>query len=383
VKSWGNLAYLAQLRGLACENRGVRITRRSHYHLTRRHEHDPWKRVRWSTAVVAAVSAIGATGYAVQGLSWFDAFYQTVITITTVGYGEIGGDAVDRSYRVWSLILVLVGTGAALYTVSVVVEAVLEDNMNDRIRRRRMQKRIDGLSGHVIVAGWGRVGHSIGAFVRRMGSEVVVIDNDPEVTSEGYLRIHGEATEDAVLERAGIQRAHSLIAALPTDPQNVYVTLSARALCPNIYIVVRSSDSTRDPKFFQAGANRVVNPYEIGGSRMGAVAMQPNVAEFFDEVLHDDTHDVAVIELTVTAPSAVIGNSARKLSVPGDEQALVVAVRKGEHGAYLANPDPKVIVDEGDVIIAVGSAAQLRALGRHVGDAMAKHIQLGTDEANS
>jgi voltage-gated potassium channel len=361
----------------------VRITRRSNYHLTRRHGHDPWTRVRWSAAVVALVSLTGATGYALLGLSWFDAMYQTVITITTVGYGEIGGDEVDQSYRVWSLILVLTGTVAALYMVSVVVEAVLEDNMNDRIRRRRMQKRIDDLSGHVVVAGWGRVGHSIGAFVRRMGSEVVVIDNDAEVTSEGYLRIHGEATEDAVLEKAGIQRAHSLIAALPTDPKNVYVTLSARALCPNLYIVARSSNSSSEPKFFQAGANRVVNPHEIGGSRMGAVAMQPNVAEFFDEVLHDDTHDVAVIELTVTSSSVVIGNSACQLSVPGDEQALVVAVRKGDHGTYLANPGPEVIVDSGDVIIAVGSAAELQALGRHVGDAMAKDIHLGTDEANS
>lgn len=329
--------------------------------------------------MVALITFVGTAGYVVLGLGWFDALYQTVITITTVGYSEIGsGDDIDTAYRAWSLGLVLVGTGAALYTVSMLVEAVLEDNLDDRIRRRRMQRHIEGLSDHVIVAGWGRVGQAIGSFVRRMGKEVVVIDHADAVDSGDFLRLHGEATEDAVLVEAGITRAHSLIAALPDDPDNLYVTLSARAMCPEIYIVARASHQSAEPKFFQAGADRVVNPHEIGGSRMGAIAMQPHVAEFFDEVLHDESHDVAVIEFTVPDRSTVHGTEVGELSKPGDDKALVVAVRKGGHGEYLANPTPEVVLDAGDVIIAVGSASQLKALGRRVGDvAAAAEIQLG------
>jgi voltage-gated potassium channel len=222
------------------------------------------------------------------------------------------------------------------------------------------------------------VGQAIGAFVRRMGHEVVVIDNDPDVASDDYLRIVGQATEDSVLLDAGIRKAHSLIAALPDDPDNVYVTLSARALCPDLYIVARTSHSRNENKFVQAGANRVVNPHQIGGSRMGAVAMQPHVAEFFDEVLHDDEHDVAVIEFTVPSASRVRGMQVGELSHPGDERALVVALRKDGRGDYLPNPDPDVSLSAGDVIIAVGSAAQLKALGRMIGDVeAAAEIQLG------
>lgn len=337
--------------------------------------------MRIGVAVVALIVAIGTAGYAVLGVGWFDGLYQTIITITTVGYGEVGDpDEIDRTYRVWSLGLVLIGTGAALFTVSMIVEAVLEDNLDDRRRRRRMSKRIEELSGHVVVAGWGRVGRAIGSFIRRMGHDVVVIDNNPDVDTADFLRIEGQATEDAVLLQAGIERAHSLIAALPTDPGNVYVTLSARALCPDLYIVARTSHHSSEAKFFQAGADRVVNPHEIGGSRMGAVAMQPHVAEFFDEVLHDDTHDVAVIEFTATTQSTVCGMGVGELSHPGDDKALVVALRKGSRGEYLPNPDPDVVIEEGDVIIAVGTASQLKALGRLVGDLeAAAEIQLGDD----
>ncbi len=356
----------------------VRFPRRVDALLIRNQRRSPWRRVYAGVTAVFAITMAGTIGYMLLGLTPFDSLYQTVITITTVGFAEIGGDNIDTQYRMWSLFLVVVGTLSALYTVSVFVEAVIEDNLNDRLRRRRMRNRIEELSDHVVVAGWGRVGQAIGEFVRRMGHEVVVIDNDPDVDSSGYLRIEGHATEDSVLLAAGIRSAHSLIAALPNDPDNVYITLSARALCPDLYIVARTSHSRNEAKFTQAGANRVVNPHQIGGSRMGAVAMQPHVAEFFDEVLHDDEHDVAVIEFTVPSASRARGMEVGELSHPGDERALVVALRKDGRGDYLPNPDPDVILSAGDVIIAVGSAVQLKALGRMVGDIeAAAEIQLG------
>lgn len=324
---------------------------------------DPWQRVRGGLAILAVIIGVGVLGYRLLGLGLFDALYQTVITVTTVGYEEIGEpEQIDRAYRWFSLGLALFGVSGALYTLGVMVEAYVEGSLNDGLRIRREQRMIDRLSGHLIVAGAGRVGTAIARYVVRHGAEVVIIEMDASAT--GLPTVVGDATDDDTLRRAGIERAATLIAALDTDAANLYVTLSARAINPGLHIVARTNDQAAEPKFFQAGADRVVNPHEIGGSRMGALAMHPTLAEFLDEVLHDDSHGVSVDEIEVGDESPACGRTLHEL-LGSKGQPLVIAIRDHQHG-YVANPAADTVVGAGAILVVLGSAAEVGALANRV-----------------
>lgn len=326
---------------------------------------DPWQRVRGGLAILGVILLAGVAGYRLLGLDWFDALYQTVITITTVGYEEIGEPSqIDRAYRTFSLALALFGVSGALYTLGVMVEAYVEGSLNDGLRLRREQRMIDRMSDHLVVAGAGRVGRAIAHYVARHGANVVVIDQDPPAWSE-ELTIIGDATDDAVLRRAGIERARTLIAALDTDASNLYVTLSARAINPKLHIVARTNHQTAEAKFWQAGADRVVNPHEIGGSRMGALALHPSLAEFLDEVLHDESHGVSVDEIEVAENSSACGRTLREL-LGSSGQPLVIAIRDHDHG-YVANPAADTTVTAGTILVALGSTEHLAALADRCG----------------
>ncbi len=308
-----------------------------------------------------AVLVIGTIGYTLLGLEPFDALYQTAITVTTVGYGEITAEGVDIThYRLFTLVLVLLGASSAIYSVTTLIETVVEVNLDDGFRRRRMRRTINGISDHVIVAGWGRVGRAIADYVQRMDVDVVVIDLAPKIGEGDPPMVIGDANDDDVLRAAGIERASVLIAALNSDAENLSLTLTARSLRNDLFLVVRTSSQSNERKFFQAGANRVVNPYQIGGSRMGALALQPHVAEFLDEVLHDPEHDVAIHEVRITEDSPLSGHTVEDAS-HSDDRPAVIAVRGG-HGRYVANPPGDFTLSPGDVLIALGSELQLANL---------------------
>lgn len=303
------------------------------------------------------VLVVGTVGYVVVGLDPFLALYQTAITITTVGFTEVTPDGeATTAYRAFTLALVLVGASSAIYTVSVLLETVVEGTLNDTLRRRRMQRDIDHVKDHVIVAGAGRVGLAIIRYVERLGVPVVVVDRDP-IADPTVLSVEGEATDDAVLVAAGIERASTLVAALDTDADNLYVTLTAKALHPGLFVVARTSTQANEAKFLRAGADRVVNPHEIGGSRMGALAMQPHVAEFLDEVLHDEAHDVFIHEITIPDTPSIVGTTIGELGA-AQGGPLVIALREAT-GRYVTNPPSDRRVGAGDVLIVLGSSPQL------------------------
>jgi voltage-gated potassium channel len=319
----------------------------------------PWHRFETAVLLVVAVLTFGTVGYVVVGLGPFDALYQTAITISTVGYGEIGpADEVDRTYRIFTLVLVLVAASSAVYTASVLVETLVEGTINDSFRRRRMQHRVDRLQDHVIVAGWGRVGRSIARYARRQGRPVVALEQDGDVVvdEDDVPVIVGDATDEDALMAAGIDRATSLIAALGDSSANLALVLTARSLREDLRIVARIADDRDGRKFIRAGADRVVNPYDIGGSRMAAIAFRPHVAEFLDEVVHSDEHDVDIQEVQVHAGSPAVGAEVGAIS-----SAAVIAVKTPD-GSYSFNPPRDRTLSMGDVLIAVGSASQLADL---------------------
>lgn len=223
-----------------------------------------------------------------------------------------------------------------------------------------MARLIDTMDGHMVIAGWGRVGQAIAHYARRMGTDVVVIDLDDSTDADDIPVVVGDANEDDVLHAAGIGRAGVLVAALSSDAENLSLTLTARSLRPELFLVARTSDQRHERKFFQAGADRVVNPYEIGGSRMGALALQPNVAEFLDEVLHDDSHDVEIHEVHVADGSRLVGATLGEVAA-GDDTPIAIAVRPSG-GTYLANPPSGTALAAGDVLIVLGAREQVRSL---------------------
>jgi voltage-gated potassium channel len=327
---------------------------------------NPWRRLRIGLALLVGVLAFGAVGYALIGLDPFDALYQTAITVTTVGYGEVGPPAeIDRTYRAFTLLLVLLGATSAVYTASILLETLVEGSLNDGFRRRRMLQQVDKMRGHVIVAGWGRVGHAVARYARRAGADVVVVDLAPVEAEGDPPMVIGDANDDDTLLTAGIERAASLIAALSSDSDNLSLTLTARSLRSDLFIVARAADKRNERKFLRAGADRVVNPYEFGGSRMGAIAIQPHVSEFLDDVLDDEVHDVEIQEVAVAAESPAAGSLLGDVA-GGRESALVVAVRDAA-GRYVLNPRADTVLRPGDVLIALGSRAQIERLAETTG----------------
>jgi voltage-gated potassium channel len=321
---------------------------------------DPWRRLSLGLSLFVSVIVAGTIGYAVLGFAPLDALYQTVTTITTVGFREV--EEFGTSEKAFTIVLVLAGVGTALYTFGVLLETLVEGRLTDHFGRRRMERRINDLDDHVIVCGWGRVGRTIAAFVAGAGREVVVVDQDAtRVAKAGGLTVLGDATDDAVLRSAGIDRARSLIAALDTDAANLYVTLSGRALNPNLFIVARARVESAEAKLTQAGADRVVNPQQIGGARMAAFALHPHVAEFLDIVMHDGSLEFRLEEVAIPTGSALAGQSIRDAHLRDQTGAMVLAMRDAA-GRFNTNPPPDTIIEPGHVLIAIGTTVQLKAL---------------------
>jgi voltage-gated potassium channel len=215
----------------------------------------------------------GTLGYVAFGYGVLDAVFQTVITVTTVGFGEV--HRFGTGQKVFTIALILTGVGSAAYSFTVAVETLLEGDLADEFGRRRMERQIRQARDHVVLCGWGRVGRAIASSLRSSKVDVVVIDSSAERagTVDGPS-LYGDATDEDVLRAAGIDRAAALITALNGDADNLYVTLTARSMRPDLFIVYRTASESAIGKLFQAGANRVVNPQDLGGARMAALATQ-------------------------------------------------------------------------------------------------------------
>jgi voltage-gated potassium channel len=223
------------------------------------------------------------------------------------------------------------------------------------------------MTGHVIVCGWGRVGAASVDFLDGLGEQVVVVDRDPErLTDLRYPTICGDVTDDDVLEAAGIARARALIAALDTDADNVFVTLSSRALRRDLVIIARARNESSKSKLLRAGADRVTNPQLIGGRRMAAFALQPHVAEFLDVVMHDDTLDYRIEQFEVPENSPLLEATLSEAAVRKTTGALVLALRQPD-GVFLANPPPETPIKAHAVLIALGTPGQLDGVRREIG----------------
>ena len=310
------------------------------------------------------VIVAGTVGYVILGFGFVDALYQTVTTITTVGFREV--HPLSTVGELFTIVLILVGVGTALYTFGILLEALIEGHLRQQLRRRRMDRQIREMTGHFIICGGGRVGRAAVLYLDALGEQVVVVDQDPTcLQGLEYPTLLGDVTDDNILQAAGIGHAYGLIAALNTDANNVYVTLSSRALRPDLVIIARARTEDSRSKLLRAGANRAVNPQLIGGQRMAAFALHPHVAEFLDVVMHDETLDYRIEEIKISPASPMVGRRLADAALGFTTGALVLAIRIAS-GQFITNPAPDTRLDPDTILIALGTSAQLRSVRGHL-----------------
>lgn len=340
--------------------------------LRRRRDHveDPsalsLHRIEVALTGLVLVIAIGTIGYMLLGFTFLEAVYQTVTTVATVGFREV--HPFSTVGQVFTIGLIILGAGTVLYNLGLIVEAFTEGHLRQHMERRRMDSDINAMRGHVIVCGYGRVGRAAAERLAATGADVVVVDRD-ESRLAGLQTAYlvGDVTGDQVLLRAGIRHARALIATLETDADTVYLTLSARALAPDLVIVARARTADSKEKLVLAGATRAVNPQMMGGRRLAAFAMQPHVAEFVDLAMHDVELDFQIEQVLVDIGSAYVGKRLADLDVPGRTGAVLLALREPGVQPFTPSPGPEMRLQPGAVLIVFGTKEQTAGLGQLLG----------------
>lgn len=319
-------------------------------------------RLRLALGMVAVVFVAGTLGYLAFGMSLLDASYQTITTITTVGYRELA--VFGTAEKLFTMVLIVLGVSTVLYSFTLSVQVVVEGQLREFVGRRRMDRELSKISGHTVVCGWGRVGRAVAADLERSGHQVVVVDVDPDrVSAVAHRVVVGDATLDSTLRAAGLERASALIAALEGDAENLFVTLSGRSINPDLFIVARARQDESVPKLANAGADRVVNPQELGAARMASFVARPNVAEFVDVVMHERSLEFRMQEFDVPAESALAGKSLKDANLREASGALVLALRSPE-GVFTTNPTGDTRIEPHHIIIAVGTDDDLGRLAQ-------------------
>lgn len=315
--------------------------------------------------LVFAAGAIGYKNLAVTECSWIDASYMTIITLTTVGFNEVV--ELDDTGRIFTMALLVVGIGIIMYVISAITAFIVDGNLRRLLGRKKMQKALDRLQNHHIICGAGATGVHIIEELMRTGRNFVIIDTDEEriqkirKLDENMLYLVGDASNDDLLIQAGIKRACGMVVALPTDKDNLFVTITARQLNPRLRIVTREVETKAKRKLIQSGANSVVSPNMIGGLRMVSELLRPSVVSFLDVMLRD-TRAIRFEEAKVPDTSPLIGKKLRDAQIHQKTDLLIVAIRKADSNEFIYNPGPDLIVEPQMTLIVLGESKNLDRL---------------------
>ncbi|HKV40545.1 MAG TPA: potassium channel protein [Blastocatellia bacterium] len=323
------------------------------------------KRFIIAALAIFGVVAFGTLGFRiVMGWPWFDSFYFTLITITTIGYNE---PPMTDTGRYFTVVLILLGVGTIGYALTSAARAVLEMELVSTFGKRRMYKDINKLSGHFIVCGCGRMGSRVVREMDRRGVDFVIIDSN-EVTADrmltqGHMVLMGDATHDDVLRAAGAERAKGLVCAVSDDPDNLYITLAARDLSKDLFIVARANDEGALNRLLKAGANKVVSPVITGSNQMAQMLLRPAVADFMELATMTDMLELEIEQIQIKPSSPFIGRVLKDTGFRSELDVIIIAIkRKG--GRMLFNPAADASIEESDELVAIGSHANLEALER-------------------
>lgn len=322
------------------------------------------RRLLTVAALLIGLWILGITGYVIiEGWNVLDAIYMTTISLTTVGYDEV--HPLSPAGRIFTALLIAMGVGFFFYALGILAGAVIEGHLKGLLGKRKMEKTISKLKQHFIICGYGRIGMSICRVLKERQYPLVVIENDSaaiqEIKKSNLLYVTGDATHDEILIQAGVERAKGIICVLGTDADNVYITLTARSLNPGLLIVARADDANAEKMMIQAGADRVISPYEIGARRMALAILQPAVTEFLDLAVHSSTFDLSIEQLEIGFKSSLDGVSLLDAALRQKLGVTVLAVQQST-GEMILSLDPGYVIKGGDIIVALGNREGLNAL---------------------
>ena len=323
-----------------------------------------WAGWRLSVALLALIVVGGTSGYVlIEGWDLWDAFYMTVISITTVGYREV--HPLSRLGQAFTVMVLTFGVATVLYTFSFVMARLVEGDLQERWVRRRNRRMLDDLAHHFIICGFGRIGQIVAREFTRQDVPLVIIERDPErmqaAIDIGYLAVEADASSEDVLKRVGISRARGFIAAVSTDADNVFAILTARLLRPDLFIIGRAETEDAKTKLVRAGADRVLSPYQIGGLQLAQTALRPAVVDFVQLATSSDNLDLNMEQVEIGADGELAGRSIIDANLRQRFGVVVVGIQRAS-GEMEFNPPPESVMNVGDFLVVLGQAKNLREL---------------------
>jgi voltage-gated potassium channel len=325
---------------------------------------NPLRRIIPPLIVLVVIITLALAGYTlIEHWRFLDAAYMVTITLATVGFKEV--HELSDAGRLITMALIIFGVGTVGYTVGQLVEMMVEGQIVGYRRMRSMQKQISELRGHYIICGYGRVGHQVAKDFDAEKIPYIVVDSKPETAAElgekNIPYIIGDMAADEILESASIMKAKGLIACADSDTANVYVTLSAREMNPDLYIVARASTIVTEAKMRKAGANRVISPYFIAGNRMASMALRPVAVDFLDMVMRSENVELELEEYKINDGSKLVGKPLSELQIKQKTGATILAIKHGT-GKFNLQPGADTVIGHGDVMVALGTSQQLELL---------------------
>ena len=327
---------------------------------------DAIKQFRLAIIALTALVVLGTFGYHIL-MNWnlLDCLYMTIITLGAVGFKEVG--ELDANGKVFTIVLIVFGLSTVFWAGASLIEAVIGEQVWHAFQRRRMQKQILNLKGHYIICGFGRMGQQIVRDLQRENKPFVVIEQNPEqlpkLIEDNIPFVEGNASDNEALLAAGIKNASGLITVAPTDEDNVFITLSARALNKDLFIVARSILIDNEDKLKMAGANRVMSPYVMGGKRMSQAVLRPNVLDFLELAMHTDELQMMIEEVSISQSSCMVGKTLEKCGLNMFSGITVIALKRKDC-SIIPNPTPDIILESGDILIVLGTLASLEEAER-------------------
>jgi len=316
--------------------------------------------------ILLGILTFGTLGYTVvEDMPLFDSFYMTVITISTVGFAEISPPT--PLGRVLTVVIIIAGISFGTYTIGTIVRIFVEGELKNYFGRRKVQKQIADLKNHFIICGFGRIGRIICDELAVDHFDFIVIEQNPaaieKLNQKNYLCIEMDATAENALLQAGIMQARGLVTAVNSDANNVFITLTAKGLRPDIFVLARASEESNSDKLLRAGATRVVSPYLIGGKRMGQILKRPTVADFIDSTTTGNQLGLVMEEARVNPGSRLVGKNLIDSNLRRDFGVIIVAIKRPS-GEMVFNPMPNETLQSEDVIVVIGKREDLNRMNQ-------------------
>jgi voltage-gated potassium channel len=329
------------------------------------------RQLAFAVLLMVFILAVGTVGYMIiEGWTFLDSLYMMVITLSTVGFTEV--HPVSEYGRLLTMGVIVSGIGVGGYLIGTLTQMVVEGQLLHVMGRRKLERRIQKLHKHYIVCGYGRVGRVVCEEIKKSKpTPLVVVEKDPnlaaKIAAEGHFYVLGDATEEECLVQAGAERARALVTALDSEAENVYIAMTAKGLNPDLFILARAGKIGSEKKLLRAGADRVVSPHQIGGSRMAQALLRPTVTDFLDFAIHDAEIELKLEEIPVQPTSKLADVTLIESGIRQQLDLIIVAIKKGS-GEMIFNPASQTRVQIGDTLLALGQRRSLVALSELLGN---------------